>query len=210
LIALRRTDSHRLGFALQIGTVRCAGRFLEDPIDVPWPAVDYLAEQLGIADPSCIKRYVDRIKTAYEHAWEIRDAYGYHQFEEPAWGKRFRTFLHGRRGRRAADRAPIRASATRVPGSSLDPERWARCPCTCSASPAWSSPRKGKPSAGRPHRRTRTRLPQTRTGSEGRISHLKHGYGWNRTHLDGIGGGRAWCEHGVFAHNLVKIGALTA
>jgi hypothetical protein len=47
LIALRRADHHRLGFALQIGTMRCIGRFLEDPLDAPWTAVEYLAEQLG-------------------------------------------------------------------------------------------------------------------------------------------------------------------
>jgi len=45
---------------------------------------------------------------------------------------------------------------------------------------------------------------------EGRISYLKHTYGWNRTHLDGKEGAAIWCGHGVFAHNLVKIGALAS
>jgi IS5 family transposase len=49
-----------------------------------------------------------------------------------------------------------------------------------------------------------------RTGSEGRINHLKRSYGWNRTHLTGLQGARTWCGHGVFAHNLVKIGTLAA
>jgi uncharacterized protein DUF4158 len=44
LIALRRTDVHRLGMALQICTVRYIGLFLEDSLDVPWPVVEYLAE----------------------------------------------------------------------------------------------------------------------------------------------------------------------
>ncbi|WP_143659979.1 DUF4158 domain-containing protein [Streptomyces sp. WZ.A104] len=26
-------------------------------------------------------------KTAYNHAWEIRDAYGYHPYDDPAWGE---------------------------------------------------------------------------------------------------------------------------
>ncbi|KOU82506.1 hypothetical protein ADK93_28880 [Streptomyces sp. XY58] len=83
-------------------TVRYVGRFLvDDPLDVPWSVVDHLAGQLGIEDPSVVKRDAERPKTAYEHAWEIRDAYGYHQFEDPAWGRRFRTFLHGRAWTRA-------------------------------------------------------------------------------------------------------------
>ena len=47
-----------------------------------------------------------------------------------------------------------------------------------------------------------------RTGCEGRISHLKHRYGWDRTRMDRINGARIWCRHGVFAHNLVKISQL--
>jgi hypothetical protein len=36
--------------------VRCVGRFLGRPLDgVPTELVDYLAEQLGIEDPSCVK-----------------------------------------------------------------------------------------------------------------------------------------------------------
>lgn len=82
LIGKRRGDHNRLGFALQMCTVRYLGLFLEDPLDVPWPVVEYLAEHLGVEDASCAKRYTERLKTAYEHAWEIRDAYGYHQFED--------------------------------------------------------------------------------------------------------------------------------
>lgn len=96
LIAKRRGDHNRLGFALQICTVRYVGLFLADPLDVPWAVVDYLAEQLGVEDASCVKRYTERQMTPYEHAWEIRDAYGYRDFEDAGWGRRFRTFLHGR------------------------------------------------------------------------------------------------------------------
>jgi hypothetical protein len=42
------------------------------------------------------ERYTERAKTAYEHAWEIRDAYGYHPFEDAEWRRKFRAFLHGR------------------------------------------------------------------------------------------------------------------
>ncbi len=58
--------------------------------------VEYLAEQLDIADPSWVKACTRRTQTAYEHAWEIRDAYGYKVYEDHEMGREFRTFLHGR------------------------------------------------------------------------------------------------------------------
>ena len=60
------------------------------------------------------------------------------------------------------------------------------------------------------HRRAFRDKVKWRTGSEGRINHLKRSYGWNRTELTGITGARTWCGQGVFAHNLVKISALAA
>ena len=72
-------------------------------------------------------------------------------------------------------------------------------------------PRKAKISPARrdvEHARGFRRLVKWRTGCEGRISYLKHRYGWARTRLDGREGASIWCGHGVFAHNLVKISAL--
>lgn len=97
LIAKRRGDHNRLGFALQMCTVRFIGRFLpDDPLDVPWPVIEHIAEQLGIEDVSAVKQYTEGKPTAYEHAWETRDAYEYHEYEDPKWSRLFRTFLHGR------------------------------------------------------------------------------------------------------------------
>ena len=76
LIAARRRDYNRLGFALQVVTVRQLGMFLADPLDVPPELIDYLAEQLGIEDSSCVKQYTEREKTKLEHAWEIQREYG--------------------------------------------------------------------------------------------------------------------------------------
>jgi transposase, IS5 family len=74
-------------------------------------------------------------------------------------------------------------------------------------------PRQGTISATRrtlEHSRGFHKLVKWRTGCEGRISYLKRGYGWDRTRLDGRHGAAIWCGHGVFAHNLVKIGALAS
>ena len=74
-------------------------------------------------------------------------------------------------------------------------------------------PRKGKPTKARQtleHRRAFRRTIKWRTGSEGRISTLKRGYGWDRSRIDGTEGVKIWVGHGVLAHNLIKIAALTA
>lgn len=80
LIGKRRGDHNRLGFALQIGTLRFLGTFLADPLDVPWSVIDYLASQLGLSDPSAVKRYAERLETANAHAREIRTVYGYREY----------------------------------------------------------------------------------------------------------------------------------
>jgi IS5 family transposase len=74
-------------------------------------------------------------------------------------------------------------------------------------------PRKGQPGAARrehEHRPGFRKLIKWRTGSEGRISHLKHRYGWDRSRLAGRGRAATWCGHGIFTHNLVKITTLSA
>ena len=73
-------------------------------------------------------------------------------------------------------------------------------------------PRKGRPGKARQaheHRRAFRRTVKWRTGSEARISTLKRQYGWDRTRLDHLDGARIWTGHGVLAHNLVKIAAIT-
>ena len=72
-------------------------------------------------------------------------------------------------------------------------------------------PTKGKPTAARhqiEHRPAFRRMVRWRTGCEGRISCVKRDFGLARTRLDGLAGARTWCGHGIFAHNLVKVGGL--
>jgi Domain of unknown function (DUF4158) len=81
LVASKRRDENRLGFAVQWGTVRMLGTFLgENPTAVPAGVVAFVCEQLGIEDPSCLGAYAERSKTAYEHQWEIRRERGYREF----------------------------------------------------------------------------------------------------------------------------------
>jgi hypothetical protein len=81
LIAQRRGDHSRLGFALQICTARFLGTFLTDPTDVPPGVAAHLANQLEIPDTACLAKY--RVgKTHWEHAADIRAAFGYGTFTD--------------------------------------------------------------------------------------------------------------------------------
>ena len=82
LINRRRTDHTRLGFALQLGTVRFLGTFLPDPTDVPANVATYVAHQLGLQDAASLAHYHSR-DTHWDHAAEIQREYGYRDFHNP-------------------------------------------------------------------------------------------------------------------------------
>jgi TnpA family transposase len=84
-IARRRMDHTRLGFALQLGTVRFLGTFLPDPTAVPDAVVTYVAQHLEIPDASCLTHYNTR-DTHWDHTTEIQQAYGYREFQDPHEG----------------------------------------------------------------------------------------------------------------------------
>ena len=74
-------------------------------------------------------------------------------------------------------------------------------------------PRRGKTTKARQdteRQRGFRRTVKWRTGCEGRISHLKRNYGWDRSMIDTTEGARTWIGHGVLAHNIAKIAALSA
>ncbi|MFJ4554255.1 DUF4158 domain-containing protein [Streptomyces sp. NPDC088817] len=89
----------------------------EGPTAVPVAVVRLVAEQLGIDDEH-FAEYGTRSQTAYEHAWEIRDEYGYRDFA--AGEAELREFLAARvwsslEGPRALfDRAVVRLVNHRV------------------------------------------------------------------------------------------------
>ena len=82
LAASKRWDHMRLGFAVQLGTVRFLGTFLDDPSAVPAGVAVDLARQLTITDPGCLTRYqAGRVR--WLHAAEIRRRHGYREFTDP-------------------------------------------------------------------------------------------------------------------------------
>ncbi len=76
LIRKRRGDHNRLGFAVQLGTVRFLGVFLSDPTDVTENVTVYIGRQLGIDNLSALNRYGFG-ETRWDHADEIKKCYGY-------------------------------------------------------------------------------------------------------------------------------------
>jgi hypothetical protein len=56
LIARRRGDHNRLGFAVQLGTVRFLGTFLARPAEVPEIVAGRVAEELGVDGPGAAWR----------------------------------------------------------------------------------------------------------------------------------------------------------
>jgi len=121
IIAQRRGSHNRLGFAIQLGTVRFLGTFLPDPTDVPPGVVTFMATQLGIGSGSsigtrigsstssdtdfsteafdaraCLLHYLDRPTTHREHVGEIRRAYGYTDFSDQPEHFRLVRWLYSR------------------------------------------------------------------------------------------------------------------
>jgi hypothetical protein len=87
LIAACRGDHNRLGFALQLCTIRFLGTFLEDPREVPSAVVNYVAHQLAIDNPASHAQYCAG-EQRWEHAAQIRASCGYQDFL--TWSVQFR------------------------------------------------------------------------------------------------------------------------
>ena len=83
----------RLGFAVQLGTVRFLGTFLDDPAAVPAGVAADLARQLSIADPGCLAQY-DAGRVRWLHAAEIRERHGYRELTDSLMRFRLARWLY--------------------------------------------------------------------------------------------------------------------
>lgn len=93
LIARKRGTHNRLGFAVQLCTVRYLGTFLEDPLAVPTPVLHILAKQLRIETVDGVHVYSTG-EQRWDHATEIRSHYGYVEVTERAIGFRLTRWLY--------------------------------------------------------------------------------------------------------------------
>jgi len=74
-----RREHNRLGFAVQLGTVRFLGTFIASLREVPQLVVDHVARQLGVP-ASGFSSYGQREQTQSTHVVEIQRRYGYRPF----------------------------------------------------------------------------------------------------------------------------------
>jgi len=68
LLAGKRGEHNRLGFAVQLTTVRYLGRFLDDTTKVPPTVLNMLSKQLKLANPQCLTINVRSCATSKKFA----------------------------------------------------------------------------------------------------------------------------------------------
>jgi TnpA family transposase len=93
LIASYRGDHNRLGFAVQLTTLRYLGTFPDDPAEVPRIVLQTLGRQLDITNLKCIFDYRDGERRR-AHADEICVRGGYRDFSERGIGCHFVRWLY--------------------------------------------------------------------------------------------------------------------
>src|SRR5581483_10161556 len=76
LVRKQRGAHNRLGFSLQLCSLRYLGLALNDIRTAPDAAVDYLSKQLDL-DPKCLELYGERMQTQSDHLQEIQRYLGF-------------------------------------------------------------------------------------------------------------------------------------
>ena len=84
-VAEKRGDANRIGFALQLTTVRFLGTFIEDPTAVPPTVIAAITRQLGVDLATDLSGYRES-EQRWTHAARIRANYGYKDFADRTVG----------------------------------------------------------------------------------------------------------------------------
>lgn len=93
IIQSLRGDHSRLGYAIQLTSVRYLGTFPDSFTAVPQEVLQTLCRQIGVSDPACIHTYA-QTRQRYRHALEIQSRYGYRVFTDPRVGFRLSRWLY--------------------------------------------------------------------------------------------------------------------
>ena len=93
-VAEHRGDHNRLGVAVQLGSVRLLGTFLDDPMQAPASAVRYAADQLAIESCTETMAAYAASEGRWRHGPRIRERYGYRQFTDTGIAFRLNRFLY--------------------------------------------------------------------------------------------------------------------
>ena len=93
-IGAHRRDHNRLGVAVQLGSLRLLGTFLEDPAQTPASVMRFAGSQLAIDEPCERMAQYCATKGRWRHGARIRDHYGYQVFSDPRIAFRLHRFLY--------------------------------------------------------------------------------------------------------------------
>jgi len=95
-ISQRRSDKNKLGFALQLTSVRFLGTFLPNLTLIPVNVQLFVARQISIKDIDSLENYSQRDTTKREHTALIRKKYGYREYSARPWLFRLSRLLYTR------------------------------------------------------------------------------------------------------------------
>jgi TnpA family transposase len=93
-IGAHRGDHNRLGVAVQLGSLRLLGTFLEDPGLTPASVTRFAGGQLAIDGTAELMARYCATKGRWRHGPRIRDHYGYRVFSDPGVAFRLHRFMY--------------------------------------------------------------------------------------------------------------------
>lgn len=92
VINKHRRDHNRLGFAIQLCILRYPGCTINNMLEIPENLISYVAKQINV-EPNVFSLYAQRDTTRREHLEEIRQVFGYINFDKSDYRKVSSTLL---------------------------------------------------------------------------------------------------------------------